>query len=135
MLNRRGRFRLCLSCLLAASAGSYATEPPLPVLQIDPVLCVLERGQDSCPVPLRISWQAPELSGAICLYQSTQRQPLYCQYQAGNVSVELVDPLRDNARFELRLQSSQQVLAFAEVVLARPLAELRPRRRHGWGMF
>ncbi len=112
-----------------------AGDRPSLQLQIDPTLCVLDQGQNHCPVPLRVSWQSPPLDDALCLYRIGTRRPLHCQYEAGGVALELSEPLAETSRFELRALASQQVLASVEVTVARPLAELRPRRRHGWGMF
>jgi len=137
MATRRQLSLIGLCGLAGFAITCHAAEliTAIPQLKIDPQLCVLESGQDSCPVPLRVSWQAPQLPESICLYRVQQRKPLYCQYQAGNVTFELSEPLKDNDRFELRVQTDQRVLSAVDVTLARPLPELRPRRRHGWGMF
>lgn len=130
-------------CGLAATAALLA----LPVrgqttlvannqLLIDPSLCVVAEGATSCTVPLRVRWLlVASETETVCLFATTQPQPLFCVHPDSAGERQLPLPLPQDTRFELRRQHDHQLLAFTTVTVAKPLSDLRPRRRHGWGIF
>lgn len=128
---------LLVSLLAPTAYAQTANSTPTGSLTIDPALCVLTSEQDQCTTPLHIRWQLPaNESTTICLYIADQTEPLFCDSNApasGDRHLQLA--LTQNTEFELRRQDDLNVLARATVTIARQLSDLRPRRRHGWGIF
>lgn len=135
---RRNRLPILVTGLLVSVAQAQTgNDAVAQTLSIDPALCVLTSEQDHCTTPLHIRWQLPlSESTTICLYIAEHAQPLFCESgskQAGERHLLL--ELSQNTEFELRRQHDLNVLGRATVVIARQLSDLRPRRRHGWGIF
>lgn len=107
------------------------------LLAIEPTLCVLTVDQPHCDTLLHIRWHISDTEATtLCLYISAQRQPLFCQSSGDNIGEHRLQlALSQSTEFELRRQRDLSVLARATVTIARPLSDLRPRRRHGWGIF
>ncbi|NQD35484.1 DUF3019 domain-containing protein [Permianibacter sp. IMCC34836] len=134
---RRTALPLLLAGLCAPALQAQTINTALEhSLSIDPALCVLTSEQEQCTTPLRVRWQLPLTeSTTLCLYIADQVQPLFCDNSAGAGEHRLQLALSHNTEFELRRQNDLNVLARATVTIARQLSDLRPRRRHGWGIF
>lgn len=127
------RTALSMSLLLAGLGGASATGDTLTLLQIEPRLCVIAHDETQCAVTLRVHWQLP-LDDATCLMTPAQATPLFCSAaQRGEQILQL--SLTQDTRFELRRQQDNALIATSTVTVATTLTELRPRRRHGWGLF
>lgn len=121
---------LCGNVMALAEADSAN------LLQIDPSLCVVAGEEPVCATTLTIRWRLSEELGAVCLSEVNAGRPLFC-VENGTLAVQRQLPvsLVSDTRFELRRRHDNQLLAATTVTVARMLTDLRPRRRHGWGIF
>lgn len=119
---------------LLATVAFSASANPAELFQVEPKLCVLADAEQQCHTTLRVRWQMSHERAALCVMASHQAQPLYCSTDT-EVSENFAVSLTTDTRFELRRQLDNALLASVTVTVAKPLTDLRPRRRHGWGIF
>lgn len=106
-------------------------------LEVTPTLCVAETAGQACVLSLQLRWSAASApTSALCVYADDRNEPLHCANSTSETTliVPNLQLLRDT-RFLLRRQRDGKLLAQAVVTVAHVIEQLRPRRRHGWGVF
>lgn len=128
---------LLTSALLTGAGLSVCANTTQYRLHIEPHLCVVAEAEQRCTIPLQLRWHSEQTPNTtLCLYMRGTPQPLFCDRSGRRmVSETLTIELQENTRFELREQDKTHVLAYAEVNIAHLSDNMRPRRRHGWGIF
>lgn len=118
----------------SAPAEPMMAEPVTAELWLSPRSCLPANGDAPCVEQLRVRWRT---NGAtpICVWQRGAPAPLFCAEQASGER-ELQLPIRTSTRFDLLQQSSQLLLASAEIlVMAKPDTGKRRRYQHPWSIF
>lgn len=123
--------------LLAVSGNVSAMTGERLSFVVSPKLCVMNEGDAQCIVSLQVRWQrSSPARRPWCLFVDDRAQALHCDDGRASSEVLLEQwVLTRDTRFFLRRQGEAEILAQAEVAVARVMAELRPRRRHGWSIF
>ncbi len=104
-------------------------------LHITPGLCVIENDGDVCSVQLQARWQhAIDDQLRWCLHQDDHNTPLFCESEQ-QVLQRARWPAQLPRSTTFRLQAEQAVIAQAQVKVVQLVTDVRPRRRHGWGLM
>lgn len=127
---------LCLCCVAATTPLLQAEHAT--TLQIQPGLCVIEQDSDLCETDLRASWQHPSTTEPLwCLHEAEQTDALYCEAERQDSAqyFRWQARLQGSTWYRLKPQHSDNTIASAQVKVARLVTDVRPRRRHGWGIL
>lgn len=122
--------------LLLNARGGHTQEQNDYQLKIKPQLCVIETSETACKAPLSAQWLHPEAqTQTLCLYRERQQQALHCDgAQVGAQRANWQADVTSNERIELKNEQAETV-AHDNIVVARLVTDIRPRRRYGWSIF
>lgn len=104
-------------------------------LQVQPRICVVAPGEQSCSLQLQVSWTSATLRD-VCLHLNGQSDSLQCwqAQQAGTFSIALTQT--HNILIQLLDAQNLEVLSELGIpVITRDLRDTRRRRRHAWSVF
>jgi len=119
-------------CVFASNIRANA-QPLQASLKLKPNQCVAMHQGQKCYVDLDISWSV-NIQGSYCLFESTKVLPLQCwdNSNKGKFSQEII--LNENVTFHLKQQSTERVIADAEIELAW-IYKKDSRAHLSWRMF
>lgn len=125
-----------LPALLVAFPGK-ASESDAPGFRlfVRPSICVSYDSEAPCMMSMEVRWEG-EAPADVCLRDAVAPPMLHCWQDSSRGRVEIDYANTVDVRYQLVEESSQGVLAEAEVkVINRDLRDSRKRRRHVWSIL
>lgn len=121
--------------LLAIPGQASESSAPEYTLLVRPSICVSYDSEAPCTMSMQVSWEG-EAPADVCLRDALATPMLHCWQDTdrGSVAIDYANTV--DVRYQLVEETSQGVLAEAEVkVINRDLRDSRKRRRHVWSIL
>jgi hypothetical protein len=129
--------RLSLACLLAALPALASGAEPRVQLVVKPLLCVLDKGANSCLMTFDVRWKSV-LAAEYCLSDGTQPTPLRCWASANAGDLQQQRQVSEEFIYWLTQPAGVERLAEVKIsVLRVDSADRRRERRarHVWDVL
>ena len=124
-----------VALLLALPGEASESNAPAYRLFVRPSICVSYDSSAPCTMSMQVSWEG-EAPADVCLRDAVAPPMLHCWQDTNRGSVAIDYANTVDVRYQLVEESSQGVLAEAEVkVINRDLRDSRKRRRHVWSIL